>query len=405
MTFLDRRRLQQLMQRDRLDVMVVVTGHNFHFASGYQSYWLQPGRPVGRTVAIVPADPGLHLAVVCGDFEASIARAHCEIADQRWYPTWHGTLDLAEIQAGTISHRDLPVQFDRGINYRVVADVLRDRGLSRARIGVELAHLSQQAYTLLCRENAEASVHDSEGTWADVRAIKTPAEVELIRQAVALAEAGISSVVGPAVRGLTLGEIRLQFVKGVLDAALARPTVQGYQLGGITNLSFGPRTGPSFTPSPETIKDGDLLKFDVGAIVSGYGSDLGRTFSVGRASGLVRRIQDALLAGLDAAVSVIRPGVRLCDVYAAGMAAVRSSGVPYYSRGHLGHTIGAMGGAEEPPFISPGETRVVEPGMVLAVEVPAYIEGLGSFQNEHNLVVNETGFELLDALPVKLGEL
>ncbi|MBI3968407.1 MAG: M24 family metallopeptidase [Chloroflexi bacterium] len=405
MAFLDRERLARFMARDELDAMVVVTGHNFHYATGYQAYFLAPGRQLGRVLAVVPADPGLELAVIGSQFEAAAMRAGCEVADQRYYPTWVGTLDFAEMQAGTATLTELPVQYDLGYNYRLVADVLRDRGLRRPRLGVELAHLNQQAYALLIRENPDAAVRDSERTWADVRTHKTPAEIELIRQGVFLAEAGIRNVVDRDVRGLTAGQLRLLYVKGVVDAALGPPGVPDYQLGGITNVSFGPDPSPKMAAGTRGIADGDVLKFDVGAIVAGYGSDLGRNFMVGPTPDAVRRVQDAMLAGLRDAVAAIRPGARFCDVYAAGMAEVRRHDMPYYSRGHIGHTIGAMGGGEESPFIGPNETRELEPGMVLAVEVPAYVRGLGAFQNEHDLVVTDTGVEILDTLPIELLEI
>ena len=78
------------------------------------------------------------------------------------------------------------------------------------------------------------------------------------------------------------------------------------------------------------------------------------------------------------------------------------AGFTNYSRGHLGHSLGLTQRFEEPPFIAPGEERPVVPNMVLAIEMPYYVYGVGAFQLERMGVVTGTGFELVDQLPFEL---
>ena len=75
------------------------------------------------------------------------------------------------------------------------------------------------------------------------------------------------------------------------------------------------------------------------------------------------------------------------------------AGFTNYSRGHLGHSLGLTQRFEEPPFIAPGEARPVVPNMVLAIEMPYYVYGVGAFQLERMGVVTGTGFDLVDQLP------
>jgi Xaa-Pro aminopeptidase len=143
------------------------------------------------------------------------------------------------------------------------------------------------------------------------------------------------------------------------------------------------------------VRPGDQIMFDCGASIHGFHSDIGRTFVYARATDAQKRIQSALVRAHDAALAKVRPGNRLCDVFQAGMEAMHAAGFETYRRGHLGHSIG-LDALEETPVIGAAETRVLEPGMVLAVELPWYIDGVGGFQCENVIHVTETGFEDLN---------
>ncbi len=72
---------------------------------------------------------------------------------------------------------------------------------------------------------------------------------------------------------------------------------------------------------------------------------------------------------------------------------------PGYQRGHFGHSVGASVGSEEWPFISAGSDIVIEPGMVLAFETPFYGNGVGALMIEDQMLVTETGVEVMNTLP------
>jgi Xaa-Pro aminopeptidase len=142
----------------------------------------------------------------------------------------------------------------------------------------------------------------------------------------------------------------------------------------------------------------DLVFFDCGASIRGYGSDTGRTLTLCEPTREARQIMDALRRGMDAAFALVNPGARMCDIFEAGQNAVRAAGLDWYTRGHIGHAMG-LGMGEMPPFLAPGETRVLEPGMVMALETPLYLRGLGGFQIEECFVVTDTGYEPMTSLP------
>jgi Xaa-Pro dipeptidase len=79
-------------------------------------------------------------------------------------------------------------------------------------------------------------------------------------------------------------------------------------------------------------------------------------------------------------------------------------GFSTYNRGHFGHGVGASIWSEEWPFISADATALAEPGMVLAFETPYYIKGLGGFIIEDQILITETGTELMAPYPRDLIE-
>lgn len=74
-------------------------------------------------------------------------------------------------------------------------------------------------------------------------------------------------------------------------------------------------------------------------------------------------------------------------------------GFDSYGRGHFGHGVGSSIWSEEWPFISSRSDAVLEPGMVLAFETPWYIDGLGGFIIEDQLLITETGHEVMAPPP------
>ena len=83
---------------------------------------------------------------------------------------------------------------------------------------------------------------------------------------------------------------------------------------------------------------------------------------------------------------------------------MRSHGLPNYSRGHFGHSIGMDDQTEEPPFIGPNDS-VLEPGMVMCLELPYYPADVGGFNIEDMILVTESGHEVLTTLPRDLVSL
>jgi Xaa-Pro aminopeptidase len=144
---------------------------------------------------------------------------------------------------------------------------------------------------------------------------------------------------------------------------------------------------------------GDLIKIDVGCVVSGYSSDGGRTVVLGTPHPEAVRIYDALHRAFDTGFAMLKPGAPLADIYRATASTMWDQGFETYGRGHFGHGVGASIWSEEWPFIAASSDAVLEPGMVMAFETPWYIDGLGGFIIEDQVLITDIGCEVMAPLP------
>ena len=104
-------------------------------------------------------------------------------------------------------------------------------------------------------------------------------------------------------------------------------------------------------------------------------------------------------------LSALRPGQPLGQAHAAATRTMHAAGFTSFSRGHFGHSVGAGVFSEEWPFIAAGSDVQLEPNMVIAVEAPYYVRGIGGFIIEDQFLVREDGLELLSPLPRDLLEI
>ena len=152
----------------------------------------------------------------------------------------------------------------------------------------------------------------------------------------------------------------------MLAAVADDPGCAGYEQCRVY-LSAGGDIGPNLSRHTHRVAEGDVIWVDAGCQVDGYAADIGRTFTVGPATPLVRRIATALEAG-SAAGLLLRPGTPLADIYRATQEAVRANGLPTYTRGHFGHGIGA--GIGEAPLYLRGHYRRADAGDGAGVRTP-----------------------------------
>ena len=123
-------------------------------------------------------------------------------------------------------------------------------------------------------------------------------------------------------------------------------------------------------PSPRVIlKEGDIVKVDVGARYRGYNGDSARTFPVGKVSDLALKLISVTEASFHEAMKVAKAGNRIGDIGHAVESFVISNGFSVV-RDFIGHGVGANlhEDPEVPNFGRAGHGARLYPGMTLAIE-------------------------------------
>ena len=265
---------------------------------------------------------------------------------------------------------------------------LRDRKLDRAAIGVDENGLLPGIASALRESFPAARLVDAAGLLAQVRAVKTEGEVDILRTAAQITERALEDALAIAAEGTTEAAMRRVF-NGRLVAEDALPAV--------CCIGFGTRSGlVNGQPSSRALQRGDLIRFDVGARYRHYRSDMSRIGVFGEPDARIVSGHVAVQAGVRQALSIMRPGLPVATLFHEVVAAVRDAGLPQFDRTHVGHGIGLD--AYDPPSLSAGSDAVLEENMVLCVETPYYELGFGGLQVEDMVRVTADGVESLMSL-------
>jgi len=198
--------------------------------------------------------------------------------------------------------------------------------------------------------------------------IRTNDEIEKIRRAAELVARTLDLVEDMAEPGVTTAALDREAQK-FIESEGARPAFLGYRGFPATLCVSIDDEVVHGIPGDRELSVGMIVSVDVGTVIDDYYGDGARTMAVGAVSAdanrLMRVTQDALAAGIRAAI----PGNRVGAIGAAVSAVAEAAGVGVV-RALTGHGIGAQ--MHEPPqipnFGSPKEGEQIEAGMVFAIE-------------------------------------
>lgn len=386
----DMKRARDLLGKNDLDAVIAYGGANFYYLTGFQNYFDNPA----GSIALLPGDEGIAPWMLVGDWMLQAASPF-RFGELATYPMWMEIVDLEQLRTEVPVRPERPVRFDVEANIERLADAVKARGLERGRIGIELNVVSAMVFEMLRKHLPDVMWKNSAPVLFELRAYKTAQEVDYLRQATRLTEDAMRAVVAEPIVGCTINDLKLRY-EAACNVRARQASMLGFQ-GTRVTASIGADVSPVLAGGPVATSS-DLVFFDVGASIFGYGSDTGRTLTSTKPAKEAQDMLDAVRAGLDAAFELVKPGARMCDIFHAGQDAVRRRGMEWFTRGHVGHTMG-LGMGEMPPFLAPKENRQLEPGMVMALEIPLYVRGLGGFQIEECFVVTEDGYDLLTSLP------
>lgn len=141
--------------------------------------------------------------------------------------------------------------------------------------------------------------------------------------------------------------------------------------------------------SKRPIGTGTSLSYDFGAALGGYCSDFGRTIHMGKPTERFERAYGAVIASAAAGAAAMKPGVTASEVDAAARKVIAEAGFGDHFRHRLGHAIGKD--VHEPPYLDVVDDTPLKVGMTFTIEPSVFITGEFGARVEDVYVVTDRG--------------
>jgi len=286
----------------------------------------------------------------------------------------------------------------------VTARTIQEHGQGGKRLGVE-----QESWFLTSRTEHRLRnllpgirIDDGSGFVETARVIKSPAEVAYLRRAVQIAAEGLRGALEATKAGASEAELAAAGYGASVLAGGHYPSSPMY-------VPSGPNSGLAHaTWTDRRLVRGDTVFYEIPASYRRYSGLVMRTAVIGPPSDKIRRMADATIGGLEAAIATMKPGVTAGEVDAANRGTIARAGFGAIHHHRTGYSIGVA----YPPGSGEGhimdlkheDPRVLQPGMVFHL-VPSIFEhatlGVGF---DETVLITESGREVLSDIPRQLFE-
>lgn len=280
---------------------------------------------------------------------------------------------------------DLRVWHEDESPYRLIAQILRDRGTATGRIGME-ERVRFFVYDGVRAEMASARFVSATPVTAGCRMIKSPAEIALMQRANDMTLRAIDAALKTMTEGMTPRELSA-------NLSAATSALGGTDEGAL--VAFGTATAfPHGSSEPQALRKGDVVLIDASCTVEAYTSDITRTTVFGTPTGRQRDVWEIEKRAQTAALVAAQPGATCESVDAAARTVITEAGFgPGYALPGLPHRTGhgiGLDGHEWTNFVR-GNTTRLQPGMCFSDEPTVAIYGEFGIRLEDCLHITEGG--------------
>lgn len=275
-----------------------------------------------------------------------------------------------------------------------VADILTEKGWDKRHIGVETDGYYFTARGLHSLENSlpNATIKDDGLSVNMARRIKSPAEINYMREAAKIAE----HVMQTAVDNINIGVRENDAAGAVYQAQISGTPEFG---GDFTSLypimPSGKRTSSAHLSwcHDRLYKKDDIVLLELAGARHHYHCPISRTMYLGTPPDELQHVADVVINGLNKTLDSIKPGVSAEEVEETWRGCLKGTGVEKPSR--VGYSIGLgfpPDWGEQTLSLRPGDKTILEPGMCIHFMPGIWLEEFG-FECSEPLVVTENGHE------------
>jgi Xaa-Pro aminopeptidase len=351
-------RLWEQMDMRGVDAIVARAGINFTYLSGL----VYPGT-LARHVDLADSPRAVYLIWPRNGEPRIVTNATAEGLARR--DSWVEHFDVYE------GYVEPPVER--------LAKVLGEMGLGKAKVAFEANYMSMADWTVLEKALPGMSMVDSLALMEHVRAVKMPAEIALFRRGADILDDAFLVAFKQAKAGM-----RERDLHGIL---LDECTRNG---AGFTHgiLNSSRNTIPYAGESDFVFQTGDVIRTDYVAFVDGYPGHQSRCAIIGEPTARQREEYATQRDLYRTCCAYLKPGITAGEVYQFVVDQYAAAGMKYHSI-LAGHGVGNWWHQQE-PVISRGNPRVLEEGMVIAME-----PHIDHWHIQDMFVIRESGPELL----------
>lgn len=354
--------IQQFLQEQNIDAAFITTPDNVFYVSGFAS---EPHERLLGVMVFKEAEP----FVICPLMEVP------DVKSAGW------SFDV-------VGHADTEDAWD------VVLDAVKKRGTLPTSFAIEKAHLTVERLERMKELFKDANFARLDDQLNAMRVIKDEDELENLRKAAQFADKAVEIGCQEIAEGKTELEVLM-----AIEFEMKKQGIQKMSFD--TMVLSGPKTAsPHGTPGDRKIQKGDFILFDLGVVYNGYCSDITRTVAFGEPSEAQRKIYETVKNAEQAAVDLVRPGVKAMELDKASRDVITGAGYGEYFTHRLGHGLGIS--VHEYPSITGTNEFVLEEGMVFTIEPGIYHPEVTGVRIEDDVVVTADGVEVLTKFPKEL---
>jgi Xaa-Pro aminopeptidase len=286
-------------------------------------------------------------------------------------------------------------------------EALRQGADGVAHLGLEADHVTWSGQRSWAEVFTPSSLRPTRGLVERLRVVKDPGEVARMARAASIADEALAAVLpllaaaGASGGGTTGRDLTESRFAAALDHAMRERGAEDRAFE--TIVASGENSAkPHARPGRRSIRPGDPVVVDFGAVFDGYRSDMTRTFCVGGPpTGALATVFEVVAESQRLGVARVEPGVTAGSVDAACRDAIAASGWADRFEHGTGHGVGLD--IHEGPSVGPGSTAILVPGTVVTVEPGVYLPGTGGVRIEDTLVVTDLGSRSLTQFPKEVA--
>ena len=270
-----------------------------------------------------------------------------------------------------------------------IAELASEHGMSKERMGFD-GYLSYAFGKELEGLLPQAEIVNADEVLMEARMVKSDAEIEIIRRAVAVGEMGMRAGIDACVEGVMECE-----ASAAADYAMRSFGAEAVPFSSIVTSGENAAIMQELS-TDKIMRNGEVVMLDLGCMFEGYHSDFARSVLVGHgpASSEQKAAYKATKEALEAMLIEIKPGASCGRIEQVAREAITDAGFGEYAYTYFpGHGIGMS--PWEPPIVDVGATAELKAGMVIDVEPGIHKPGVCGLRLEETVLVTEGGNEVL----------